>query len=148
MTLFANIDRQASAAAQKVRAGQTGLRIGGGHGKSSLLRAIAAHLPSAPVIVSVAPQPDSHLYAMLSAASQCGQDALRRVATALGPGGSVADGLSALRTALHGRFLLVDDADLMTSAGDAELSAVFTSVRHQVRGHRGPRPGGGPSAVA
>ncbi len=133
MTLFANIDRQASAAAQKVRAGQTGLRIGGGHGKSSLLRAIAAHLPSAPVIVSVAPQPDSHLYAMLSAASQCGQDALRRVATALGPGGSVADGLGALRTALHGRFLLVDDADLMTSAGDAELSAVFTSVRHQVR---------------
>jgi len=131
--LFANIERQAADVAKEVRTGKTGLKIAEGHGKSSLLRAIAGQLPNAPVIVMVSPQPDAHLYAMLSAASQCGAQALSKVAGALGAGGSVSDGLSVLRDILHGHFLLVDGVDLMTGAGDADLNAVFTAVRHQVR---------------
>jgi hypothetical protein len=133
VSLFANIDRQATEVAQKIHGGQTSFKIGGGQGKSSLLRAIALRLPTAPVIVTVAPQADAHLYAMLTAASQAGVDSLRKVANALGSRGSLAEGLGVLRDALHGRFLMVDDADLITSAGDAELSAVFKAARHQVR---------------
>lgn len=126
MHLFEGPEEQAIELARRVRGGAR-VTIADEQGKRALLTATAEHLGGDAVLVHVPRDLDRAAYTMLSAAAQCGAEALHRTAAQLAAHQSdPSSALEALDRALGNRPLLVEAPDILVGApSDAEIRDVF-----------------------